>query len=172
LIEAVRRGRRQEFAAVRLPGQTEIPDPQDAQTFWGAKLAWQWPAGTVHAGLWRLYAALLAARRNWPALRNRTDTMARIIPSGPSDGDGSADPGSADPSEGLLVLQRGGKDGLLAIANLSRQCRFVPDIDLGGRTLLLSSEEGRFGGSRTPAQSLEPVLPFELQAFGNGEWRP
>jgi maltooligosyltrehalose trehalohydrolase len=46
LIEAVRRGRREEFAALDFQWGDQIPDPQDARTFESAKLVWHWPEGT------------------------------------------------------------------------------------------------------------------------------
>ena len=162
LVESVRQGRREESATRTLQGQAETPDPQAPATFWGAKLGWRWPEGTAEAGLRRLYAALLAARRSWPALRNREDTLARPVPLGPS--------GDADSCEGMLLLERGGKEGLLAIANLSGESQSVPGMDLGSRALLLSTEEGRFGGRRAPLQPLEPLLPCELRAFGDSQW--
>ncbi len=79
LIEAVRRGRREEFAAMEFEWGEQIPDPQDPATFDSAKLAWQWPEGTFHAKLRRLYADLLAARRRWPGLMDRTRTTARVV---------------------------------------------------------------------------------------------
>ncbi len=71
LIEAVRRGRREEFAALSFQWGTEIPDPQSPDTFAAAKLGWSWPEGSPQAQLRRLYRDLLAARRRWPALRDR-----------------------------------------------------------------------------------------------------
>ena len=79
LIEAVRRGRREEFAALRFDWSTEIPDPQSPETFLSAKLAWSWPEGSLQAKHRRLYQDLLAARRQWPALRDREHTNARLI---------------------------------------------------------------------------------------------
>ena len=46
LIEAVRRGRREEFAALQFAWGSEIPDPQNPETFSSAKLTWSWPEGS------------------------------------------------------------------------------------------------------------------------------
>ena len=69
LIEAVRDGPK---AAVRRPstGRARCPTPAAEATFASAKLSWSWPEGTFRAGLRRLYRDLLAARREWPALRD------------------------------------------------------------------------------------------------------
>ena len=98
LIEAVRRGRREEFAALRFKWAVEIPDPQSPETFLSAKLEWSWPEGSAHAKHRRLYQDLLAARRQWPALRDRQRTNARLI-----DPD-SADQG--DPTRNIAVGTR------------------------------------------------------------------
>jgi len=159
LIEAVRRGRQAEFNALEQKGvrtyfQTNssdpfsFPDPQDEETFRGATLSWQWPDGSPQAGMRRLYAALLAARRQWPALRDRTHTMASCA--------------AAD----LLVVRRGGSDGLVAVANCSDQPRTMPEIDPGCGELLLSTAAEHFGGPRTEGMGLAPLLPYELQIFG------
>ena len=68
LVEAVREGRKKEFDAFAWQG--EVPDPQGEETFASARLSWSWPEGTHRAGLRRLYRDLLAARREWPALRD------------------------------------------------------------------------------------------------------
>jgi maltooligosyltrehalose trehalohydrolase len=159
----VRRGRREEFAALAFEWQTEIPDPQAPATFQAGKLSWQWPEGTPQAGIRRLYSTLLAARSQWPPLCDRKNTVARLVPAG--------SPGNPNSREALLTLQRGGNRGLLAIANLSGRCQPAPQIDLGQRMLILTTEEGRFGGSRESLQTPEPMLPYELQVFGNSEWR-
>ncbi|HEX9624028.1 MAG TPA: malto-oligosyltrehalose trehalohydrolase [Streptosporangiaceae bacterium] len=67
LAEAVRQGRRSEFAAFGWePGQ--IPDPQSAATFASAKLDWSQPAKDGHAELLRWYQDLIRLRREHPAL--------------------------------------------------------------------------------------------------------
>jgi malto-oligosyltrehalose trehalohydrolase len=67
LGEAVRSGRRQEFArfaAFSDAGQRErIPDPQAEQTFDASKLDWERLADPVHAATLRWYRDLLAVRR-------------------------------------------------------------------------------------------------------------
>ena len=136
LIEAVRRGRREEFAALAFQSGAEIPDPQDPETFAAAKLAWAWPEGSAHAQLRQLYQDLLAARRRWPGLRDRRHTRARLLD----------DPGSKGPA--LLVLQRGGDDGLMAVANLTMRSVSTAALELDGREVLLSTEDACYGGGR------------------------
>ncbi|HZS00167.1 MAG TPA: malto-oligosyltrehalose trehalohydrolase, partial [Chloroflexota bacterium] len=66
LVEAVRRGRRAEFAAFAWQG--EVPDPQDAATFAASKLQHELAAHGQHRVLREFYRALLRLRRAVPAL--------------------------------------------------------------------------------------------------------
>jgi maltooligosyltrehalose trehalohydrolase len=63
LIEAVRKGRREEFDDFTWEG--EPPDPHDEQTFQRSKLSWN-----LDSSLRRLYKQLLAFRRDIPSLRS------------------------------------------------------------------------------------------------------
>ncbi len=66
LIEAVRQGRKTEFAAFHSEG--DAPDPQALQTFEASKLNWPLKQTGSHRLLWRFYRDLLALRRTDPAL--------------------------------------------------------------------------------------------------------
>jgi len=68
LIEAVRRGRLEEFDDFDWRGQP--PDPHDEETFLRSKLNWDLAGRDEHASIRRLYKQLLAFRRDVPALRN------------------------------------------------------------------------------------------------------
>jgi maltooligosyltrehalose trehalohydrolase len=67
LIEAVRRGRRKEFAAFRWQG--EPPDPQDETTFLRSKLNHDLRSQGQHKILYDFYSELLRLRKESPALR-------------------------------------------------------------------------------------------------------
>ncbi len=66
LIEAVRRGRREEFASFKWPG--EIPDPQDEATFFSAKLDRSLRGEGWHRTLLEFYQELIWLRKETPAL--------------------------------------------------------------------------------------------------------
>src|SRR5688572_1602316 len=68
LIEAVRKGRLEEFDDFTWEG--EPPDPHDEQTFERSKLNWSLAEREEHASLRRLYKQLLAFRRDVPSLRS------------------------------------------------------------------------------------------------------
>lgn len=159
LIEAVRRGRREEFAALDFAWGQNIPDPQSPATFLAAKLTWDWSSPEATARR-RLYRDLLTARRTWPALRDRQHTTARLVES-PSDGNPS----------GLLILERGPAAELLAMANLSDHQVALPASEIADRTCLLSTEDDCYGGCRASDAPCDRLLPYEMQIFGPQEWR-
>jgi maltooligosyltrehalose trehalohydrolase len=66
LIEAVRQGRREEFARFHWEG--DIPDPQSEATFLDCKLNWDWQTEGRHRILWHFYQELLHLRRGLPSL--------------------------------------------------------------------------------------------------------
>ena len=66
LIEAVRKGRREEFEAFRWEG--EIPDPQSVATFLSARLDWAKRAQGNHRVLLSWYEELLRLRKEEPLL--------------------------------------------------------------------------------------------------------
>jgi maltooligosyltrehalose trehalohydrolase len=66
LIEAVRRGRKEEFANFDWTGN--VPDPQGESTFLGSKLNWDLHNEGRHRILWDFYKELLRLRRELPAL--------------------------------------------------------------------------------------------------------
>jgi maltooligosyltrehalose trehalohydrolase len=87
LIEAVRRGRIEEFDDFAWAG--EAPDPHDAETFRRSKLTW-----SENASFRRLYAELLRLRRETPALRSL---------------DLDAVEAHADEERRVLLVRRGGE---------------------------------------------------------------
>ena len=66
LIEAVRRGRQEEFARFRWEG--DFPDPQSEATFLDCKLNWDLQTGGHHRILWHFYQELLRLRRELSSL--------------------------------------------------------------------------------------------------------
>jgi maltooligosyltrehalose trehalohydrolase len=78
LIEAVRKGRKDEFRHFRWEG--EPPDPQDERTFLASKINWEERGKGEHAVLLEFYRTLIELRRGTPALseldRNRLEVSA------------------------------------------------------------------------------------------------
>lgn len=106
LIEAVRRGRREEFEQFRWAG--EIPDPQDEATFLRSKLNRSLLEEEQHASLYRLYRELLRLRRETPALRSLDLDAVEVV---------------ADDTHCTLLIRRG---NVLIAQNFSDSIRVIP----------------------------------------------
>jgi maltooligosyltrehalose trehalohydrolase len=110
LAEAVRRGRRAEFAA--FDWAADAPDPNDPATFERSKLDWSRAGGPV-LDLWR---ELLRLRREVPALGNCRRDLATS---------------RADRERRLVTLERTDPSGsrALVVANLGDRPQALPDPD-------------------------------------------
>jgi maltooligosyltrehalose trehalohydrolase len=77
LVEAVRKGRTEEFARFRWSG--EIPDPQSEDTFRRSKLNWESRNEGRHGVLLNFYRELLRLRRETSALLELDNKSAEVI---------------------------------------------------------------------------------------------
>jgi maltooligosyltrehalose trehalohydrolase len=152
LREAVRRGRREEFASFGWTG--DLPDPNSQATFESAILSWQWPQGSGQAGLRALYRELLALRRRHPALQDFQHRSARLV-----EGSGGAS---------LVLLERGtGPHHVTGVFNLGPKPAPLKSLDVRRDRLLLHSEETRFGGAFENCVCDGILPPFAFAAFEN-----
>lgn len=157
LAEAVRLGRRREFADLAFEWKIEIPDPQAVETFESAKLTWAWPEGSLQEKIRRLYRDLLTARREWPALRDRRHCHAGLLEGAITDNEVTGDRAA------VIILHRGEKEsGLTAVANLSPYELNFPDIPLSDKHLKFSTEDTCYGGRSPATRQLEQLFPYEL----------
>ncbi|EWC59734.1 Malto-oligosyltrehalose trehalohydrolase [Actinokineospora spheciospongiae] len=98
LAEAVRTGRRREFAEHGW-GESEVPDPMDPDTVRASTLNWAELADPAHRGVYETYRALIALRKARPELSDpRLDRF------------------TVEAGDGWLLLHRG---GLRVAVNLS-----------------------------------------------------
>ncbi len=138
LIQAVREGRKREFA--HFGWDAEPPDPVASSTRDLAILSWDW-SDPVRAGIRRLHSELLRMRREWPTLRDFSHARTRI-----HHGD-------------VLEVVRGGKDGvaeLRIVFNLSGEDRPWP-TELAGETPAFRSEVAEFGAEgEAPSSRMRP----------------
>jgi maltooligosyltrehalose trehalohydrolase len=135
LVEAVRRGRREEF--VRFGWKGEIPDPQSEATFLACKLNWDLQSAGHHRVLWHFYQELLRLRREVPSLA-RLDQDALEV--------------ASFPDQKVLLVKRWDASGQVLLA-----CHFdrIPTelalpIPPGAWHRTLDSEEERWGGKGDP----------------------
>ncbi|GDY32087.1 malto-oligosyltrehalose trehalohydrolase [Gandjariella thermophila] len=125
LADAVRSGRRAEFAAHGW-GEAEVPDPMDPATVARSRLCWDELAEPAHRAVFDLYRALIRLRRAEPDLTDpRVDRLVVDVATEP----------------GWLVLRRG---GLRLACNLGRETVDVP-VDLPPGEVLLASAQARPG---------------------------
>ncbi|MFI9272366.1 malto-oligosyltrehalose trehalohydrolase [Kitasatospora sp. NPDC052896] len=124
LAEAVRQGRRREFAAHGWTPE-QVPDPQAPQTVLGSVLDWSEPRQPVHAELLDWYRTLIRLRRAHPELTDPDLTAVRV---------------EFDEEERQLTVHRG---RLLVSVNLSDKPHDLP----AGRVLAGYGEHaaGRLG---------------------------
>jgi maltooligosyltrehalose trehalohydrolase len=138
LVEAVRAGRRSEFAGFGWQG--EVPDPQAVETFERSRIDWSSAGSPGHAGIRRLYHDLLELRR-----KERTVWgVAARVTAGTSD---------------WIALRYGSLDGraLLAIFNVSSMAQtIVLEEEAAGTTWqrVLATDEDRYGGGGGAADSV------------------
>ncbi|MCC5950191.1 MAG: malto-oligosyltrehalose trehalohydrolase [Nitriliruptoraceae bacterium] len=106
LIEAVRTGRREEFAFFAHQG--EAPDPQDEATFARSRIdvGRTTQDGTVHARMFALYRELIALRRAVPLLRraDAPDPAVTRVPGAQALVLHREDPGSPDEQAVLIAI--------------------------------------------------------------------
>ncbi|MBE7544654.1 MAG: malto-oligosyltrehalose trehalohydrolase [Bryobacteraceae bacterium] len=157
LVEAVREGRRREFAA--FVSAEEFADPQSEATFLASKLDWTKLDREPHAALLRLYQCLFAIRRQRESLSNCRKDLTRV---------------EYDEQARWLVMQRASESGerTMLVANFSAQTVEVPFDPAGRRwTLLLWTGDPRFAGTgaAAPAQPPFTLGPWAAALFAADE---
>jgi len=122
LGEAVRVGRRREFAAFGWDPE-QIPDPQAEETFLRSKLDWREAARTRHRDLSDWYRSLIRLRHEWPELTNGYFSTTKV---------------NFSETNRWLTMRRG---SVLVACNFAEKRQMIPCPELQKREVLLSSEE-------------------------------
>jgi maltooligosyltrehalose trehalohydrolase len=157
LIEAVRQGRKREFADF-VSSPDEVPDPHADPTFAVARLSWDWPAGSPRAALRRLYRDLLTARKSWPSLRDFTTRTVHTHP---------------DPTHPSVIEMIRGQEPLRALFNLTPEPQPLPTTPQATVSTLFSSEWTHYCGTRRRDDTPTQLLPFETLVIGpQDHWKP
>ncbi len=149
LVEAVRKGRREEFESFRWQGQ--VPDPQLEATFQRCKLDRETAGEGKHGVLRALYKELIALRRDRPsiALMRREQTEVQ----------------SFERELVLSLSRRAGREETLTLFNFGGEPQTVRLRIPGGRwKKLLDSSEPRWEGAGTTAPGeLAPAPEVEIE---------
>ena len=107
LIEAVKEGRRSEFAAFHSEGTP--PDPFAVETFEQSKLQWNLLRQHRHRSIYAYYIALIALRKAEPALRTPDRKNLKL---------------HSDTDKNILILQRwSGENHICCVMNFSKSVR-------------------------------------------------
>ena len=153
LGEAVRRGRRAEFAA--FGWDVEVPDPQAESTLVRSRLAWEDRTQGTHAALLAYHRALLGLRRSHAAFRLR-DRGHRSV--------------WGDPTRQVLAMQRWSEDARVLVLFHLGETRAEVSVPAapGVWRPLLDSTDAVWGGPRTEAsgdQSSRGSLSVALEPW-------
>jgi maltooligosyltrehalose trehalohydrolase len=151
LIEAVRRGRAEEFKHFQWSGTP--PDPQDEKTFADSRLNWDLRTTGRHARILDLYRELLRLRRTLPPLRvlDKDRVQAKTW----------------NDDTVLTVLRWYRGQEILFIGNFSdRQQAWTARVPKGARNLLLDSSRKEWAGPGGKApEVLEHTTPITLMPW-------
>jgi maltooligosyltrehalose trehalohydrolase len=159
IVEAVRRGRRREFASFSWQG--EPPDPQTETTFHSAQLDWRARVQPGHAEVLTLHRRLLQLRRGAPAIA-AADSIATEISADP--------PVAAEATAGVLIVRRrAARQSSILILNFSGHGEHVRVSAADGAwECALDTEDSAFGGrgAACPGRLQGPVLDVPVAPHG------
>lgn len=159
LAEAVRKGRKREFAAFHIEG--EAPDPMGVETFNSSKLQWSLPEQEPHKTMLHFYKTLIQLRKTQPALRSMDRDAIEVEP---------------DAANETITLRRwaSGQE-IIAILNFSKSVRetWLPEQNWDWKKLTASSDEqfnGQGNVTDPPADRLVMLPPESFAVFTNSEF--
>jgi maltooligosyltrehalose trehalohydrolase len=147
LVDAVREGRKREFASFE--EKIGFADPDASSTFEACRLDWSLPAAPSHRGLLELHRDLLALRRDLVSLRGCRRDLTKT---------------HFDEALRWLAVERGAAEGevSLLIANLSDAPVVpVPYAPAGTYELVLSTDDPKYGGSGTSLPQHVEIGPHD-----------
>jgi maltooligosyltrehalose trehalohydrolase len=137
LVQAVREGRRREFA--EFAWSETVPDPQDPETFHRSVLNHHLRERQPHQALLGFYHDLIALRQQSPALRNCSKEYLRI---------------STLPDQQIFLIQRWQprEDEVLLFASCAATAvSLIPPLPVGQWQRVIDSEDERYSGSAQAA---------------------
>jgi maltooligosyltrehalose trehalohydrolase len=140
LVDLVRKGRQEEFAAMHTAG--EAPDPKDEKTFLNSKLNWDLLTTQKHRVLLLFYRKLIALRKQNPVLSAADVNSVRVF---------------IHQTKNCLVIERGSgksKEMVLCLLNFSASVQQlpVPAGIINGKKIMDSADPGWLGQSASPEE--------------------
>ncbi len=154
LIEAVTRGRREEFLAFKWQG--DIPDPQSEETFRCSKIHLDLHRHGKHKTLFQFYRTLMRYRKEIPSLSHVSKVGTEVR--------------ACDGTPTLMMRRRYGEDRTCGIFNFSEEpveVNIFMDQGLWQKVLDSSSKQWEGTGSSLPEsfQSGGSEFPFKINSF-------
>jgi maltooligosyltrehalose trehalohydrolase len=147
LVEGVRRGRREEFAA--FGWEERVPDPQDEQTYLRSKLNHSLQREEPHSILLQFYRRLIQIRKEYKLASPAAQTV------------------HAAGDETIFVLRESGDQKLVMIFNFTEQKVGARLSELSGNwKKVIDSADVCWNGPRNdPEKNFTIVAPCELQLY-------
>lgn len=152
LVEAVRKGRKKEFAAFH--GDEAPPDPQSEETFKRAKLNWNFPEQAEQEAMREFYKELIRIRKISQAYKISSRESFRLM--------------SWDAQNCIGLLKTGASPAVLTILNFGRKTAslVLDEIPQGSYSLLLNSANEKWQGpGKRVLESLTPGNSLEIPAL-------
>jgi maltooligosyltrehalose trehalohydrolase len=140
LAEAVRKGRKEEFAAFHAAG--EAPDPVSEKSFSLSKLQWHLSEEGEHKLMLNFYKTLIHLRRTHPALSTLNRQQLKV---------------KADETKNILAIQRWQfQHKVVCVLNFSNKGQQSMPLSLDGKWhKLLDSAEQQWNGSSAAASVID-----------------
>jgi maltooligosyltrehalose trehalohydrolase len=133
LIEAVRRGRQQEFASFEW--KVDVPDPQAESTFRNSILNRALLKEPWHASLWEYYRELIRLRRTVPALARLDKQQMEVV--------------AVEATQTMFVYRWDGDSHVALVYHFGEAATWCGSLPPGIWQVLLDSEDERWHGSGT-----------------------
>jgi len=156
LIEAVRRGRKEEFSAFL--GEGSLPDPQDETTFLHSKIDLDLRRDERHQTLLEFYKRLIQLRKEMPSLSSVDHRGLKIE--------------AFEADKAILMKRRSEEDQVMEIFNFSdKPIRIESTIDRGHWQRIIASASEEWGGMGALAPETivsggsEVILALNAYAF-------
>jgi len=134
LVEAIRRGRTEEFRSFQWG--SEPPDPQSEDTFRASKLSWEKRSKGHHASMLRFYSRLLELRRSVPALSTIGGDDSEV---------------STSDTPGVITIRRsaGIEESVVAFNFMDRETVWTFPFSEGPWERIVDSSDTEWGGPGT-----------------------
>jgi maltooligosyltrehalose trehalohydrolase len=154
LVEGVRRGRREEFAAFKWQG--EAPDPQDERTFRRSKLNHSLKLERQHKALVAFHKELIHVRKSLPALRRLSKDQMDVV--------------SLEEDAVLVVRRWNGSNEVIAIFNFSEHLvRHTQNFPYGAWHKRFDSSDIRWLGQSSTVPDVIDTATYDglkLEPYG------